>query len=202
MWRFILVTFVFLGWSFYELSDDADFTPEQRIAQSDVPQETTPTQGVSAVAPVTETAGYATPRPIALPHTTTFAPVTLASLPAPETRNSAFAVDTGNARRVPRTDVETEAETATQADQPAPPQTAVVPPSNPVKPKYIREVRGTRVNMRGGPGTRYSVLAKLTKGMEVEVIGIPGDGWVKLRVIETGRVGWMAERLVTAAIDR
>lgn len=209
MWRFILVTFVFLGWSFYELSDGADFTPEQRIAENNTPQETTPNQVVSQVisttTPVAETMAFTPPNPIALPHTATFAPVTLASLPTPETQNAAFAVDTEKARVVTQTQVETQNETAiaAQADQTEPQQAAtVVQPVNPVKPKDIREVRGTRVNMRGGPGTRYSVLAKLTKGMEVEVIGIPGDGWVKLRVLDTGRVGWMAERLVTAAIDR
>src|SRR6056297_3837856 len=34
MWRFILVTFAFLGWSFYELSGGADYTPRTNSIQA------------------------------------------------------------------------------------------------------------------------------------------------------------------------
>jgi len=62
----------------------------------------------------------------------------------------------------------------------------------------IREVAGSRVNMRNGPGTGFGVLTSLPRGTEVEVIGNDGTGWVKLRTLEDRTVGWMAERLLTA----
>lgn len=63
----------------------------------------------------------------------------------------------------------------------------------------IREVTAARVNMRNGPGQKFNVVAKLTSGEKVEILQDPGDGWVKLRVAESGRVGWMADFLLTAS---
>lgn len=61
----------------------------------------------------------------------------------------------------------------------------------------LREVAGSRVNMRSGPGTGYDVLTSLTQGTEVEVIESDGAGWVKLRAVDEDIVGWMAEYLLT-----
>ncbi|MEO1705713.1 MAG: SH3 domain-containing protein, partial [Pseudomonadota bacterium] len=55
---------------------------------------------------------------------------------------------------------------------------------------------GTRVNMRNGPGTSFPILATLTRGAEAEVIAEPGNGWLQIRVSDTGAVGWMAESLM------
>ena len=51
--------------------------------------------------------------------------------------------------------------------------------------------------MRNGPGTDYSIVDRLSRGNEVEVIAAPGNGWLKLRVSESGRIGWMADFLVS-----
>ena len=56
---------------------------------------------------------------------------------------------------------------------------------------------GDRVNMRNGPSTSYNVITQLTRGTEVEVLEIPGNGWVRLKVQASGEIGWMAERLLT-----
>jgi uncharacterized protein YgiM (DUF1202 family) len=61
----------------------------------------------------------------------------------------------------------------------------------------LREVAGSRVNMRSGPGTGYDVLTSLAQGTEVEVIESDGAGWVKLRAVDEDIVGWMAEYLLT-----
>lgn len=61
----------------------------------------------------------------------------------------------------------------------------------------IRAVDGDRVNMRNGPGTSFSVLASLPRDTRVEVLTDPGDGWVRLRPINGGPVGWMASYLLT-----
>ena len=54
----------------------------------------------------------------------------------------------------------------------------------------------TRVNLRNGPSTQYNVILKLTQGTRVEILQEPGNGWVKLKVAENGRIGWMASRLL------
>ena len=61
----------------------------------------------------------------------------------------------------------------------------------------LRQVTGSRVNMRSGPSTRYAVMAQLGRGHEVQVVADPGDGWVKLRS-EGGRIGWMSEDFLRA----
>ena len=63
----------------------------------------------------------------------------------------------------------------------------------------LREVTASRVNLRNGPGTKYSVLDKLVRGDEVQVLSDNGDGWIKLRVKSSNQVGWMADYLVTAS---
>ncbi len=62
-------------------------------------------------------------------------------------------------------------------------------------------VDASRVNMRSGPGTGYAVLTRLGKGDSVEVLSDTGDGWLKLRVVDTDRIGWMADFLVTASAE-
>jgi len=73
------------------------------------------------------------------------------------------------------------------------------PPLNlqPLPPTDLREVAGSRVNMRVGPGTTYDVVTSLPQGTAVEVIDSDGDGWVKLRTVEEDQIGWMAEYLLS-----
>ena len=61
----------------------------------------------------------------------------------------------------------------------------------------IREITGSRVNMRAGPGTEFTVLSRLTIGDEVEILSDPGDGWVRLRPVNGGEIGWIADFLVS-----
>ena len=61
----------------------------------------------------------------------------------------------------------------------------------------LRSVTGNRVNMRTGPGTTYSVVAKLDRGTQVHVLADPGNGWVKLRPADGGPIGWMTASLVS-----
>lgn len=75
-------------------------------------------------------------------------------------------------------------------------QPAVVVIEPPAAPD-LRVVAGTRVNMRTGPGTDYSVLDTLPSGTTTEVIEVNAAGWARVRVTDTGQIGWMAERLLT-----
>ncbi|MBS0123829.1 SH3 domain-containing protein [Thetidibacter halocola] len=65
-------------------------------------------------------------------------------------------------------------------------------------PDY-RVVTGARVNLRDGPGTGFAVVTTLSRGQEVEVVQDTGDGWVELRALEGGFVGWMADSFLVAA---
>ena len=60
----------------------------------------------------------------------------------------------------------------------------------------VREVAGTRVNMRMGPGTTFDVITTLDGGTKLEVLSVNESGWANVST-EFGVEGWMAERLLT-----
>jgi len=60
-------------------------------------------------------------------------------------------------------------------------------------------VTGARVNVRSGPGTQYAVLSTLSRGDQAELLSQNGRGWARVRARDTGQVGWMAARFLTAA---
>lgn len=67
-----------------------------------------------------------------------------------------------------------------------------------VEPKPdLREVAGSRVNMRMGPSTDFEVITTLNGGTKLEVLEVTEDGWANVTTVERGIEGWMAERLLT-----
>ena len=56
-----------------------------------------------------------------------------------------------------------------------------------------------RANMRNGPSTRNGVIAKLERGTAVQLLSSSSGSWVKLRVVETNRVGWISKKLLKKA---
>lgn len=69
-----------------------------------------------------------------------------------------------------------------------------------VEPKLdIREIAGTRVNMRMGPGTNFDVITTLNSGEKLEVLSIDANGWANVSTVDSGIEGWIAERLLTDA---
>lgn len=61
----------------------------------------------------------------------------------------------------------------------------------------LRNVAGSRVNMRMGPSTDYDVITTLDGGTEIEVLQVNADGWANVMVVNSGIEGWMAERLLS-----
>lgn len=174
MSRFVLLSFVFLGWGFYELSGGSEFEPIRRAAPETAKTTPHPT-------PVTVTA---TAKPVPTPVPTVRRDLReLVTTPQPTPSVTPAALSAESVLTQP-------------AAQPILPQ-AILPPPAPEPPKDIRSVRGARVNMRSGPGTAYSVLATLTRDQQVIVLRDPGNGWAKLKVIDTGRIGWTSSRLLT-----
>ncbi len=54
-------------------------------------------------------------------------------------------------------------------------------------------ITGTKVNIRSGPGTNYSIVTSLTKGTTVKALGKQGS-WYQIQLPD-GRIGWVYERL-------
>ncbi|WP_168733165.1 SH3 domain-containing protein [Thalassobius vesicularis] len=188
MLRFIFLTFVFLGWAFYEASGGKDFArqleqkremaaaqaaqsaPQTVAAQTDAPQTTAVTEAKVTRASFEPASLGAANAQSAAPIVQAAAPPEATSRPAPEPA---------------QTEAEQDDPTIANIDEkPAP---------------DVRQVTGARVNMRNGPSTGYNVVARLTRGTKVLILQEPGNGWVKLKVEETGRVGWMAAKLLEPA---
>jgi hypothetical protein len=221
MWRFILVTFAFLGWSFYELSGGADYTPRTNSIQAralldDVRPVARPVRthvaqlsGTGGVAPAIEPLAQQTAPAKAAPGATPAAQamVTLASAkadapsPAPSAINLPIVTAQPDTLAVTSAVVQTGIAGLTLRGLSDPSRLDDAPSEPSAPSRDIRTIAGTAVNMRAGPGTQYDRIDRLTLGQEVAVLQDPGNGWLKLRVVETGRVGWMANSLVTASAN-
>lgn len=74
---------------------------------------------------------------------------------------------------------------------------AVVAPVVEPEELDIRAVKGSRVNMRMGPGTGFDVIMTLDGGTKLEILEIDADGWANVSTVDRGIEGWMAARLLT-----
>lgn len=207
--RFLLISFAFLGFAFYELSGGADFEPRgvrpaepEKVAYTPAPKPKPVAEPVTAVALVAKPA--LTPRkaktvaldPAAEPELTSDeAAQKLAQMaPGLQTGLNGFGENVGASLTLAslqqgatslqlNTDTsDTEAPQVTELEQPK---------------ADIREILGTRVNMRDGPGTIYPVVGRLNIGHKVEVLGESGTGWLRLRVLPEQQMGWIAASLVS-----
>jgi hypothetical protein len=208
--RLILVTFAALGWTFYVMSGGPDFEPrgmrdaqQERVAVAAKPAarvvESTPTV---KPAPVEKLVIRTTIVPEnAVPPTVEPAP----RLGEEETKALLSQVAAGlkanpslfNDENVTLTLASLEQgvvsmeQVATDAELPT---VDLAAPAEP--PKDIREISGTRVNMRDGPGTIYPIIGKARIGQQVEVLSESGTGWLRLRVLPGQQVGWISASLV------
>ena len=203
MTRFVLLSFVFLAFAFYELSGGTDFDSEAlRLSRIDVPVNAAPeapaetviarasdAESVTQTQDVTRVALSLTSvtdlQPAAQPNRDTAAAVLSTEPPAvilPSLivdRAEITPVDFGRTDEVFR-DAATDPSIATLSDD-----------------FDVRSISGSSVNVRGGPGTGFAVVDRLQRGDQVEIIQNPGDGWVQLRPLGGGTVGWMAEFLLS-----
>mgnify|MGYP001813433437 CR=1 FL=1 len=79
----------------------------------------------------------------------------------------------------------------------APPETPVIAATQPVVTTSASEpemaywyVTGSRVNLRGGPGTSNAVVGQVTFGAEAEVL-TDKDGWFQIRLADGSASGWI-----------
>ncbi len=212
MARFIIATFALLGWAFYEMSGGADFEPRSaRLAEQQA--EPSP-QAQTAATEDTEQAARAT-----LPldsnvtrvslNLTTVEDVLTGGTTQPARIVSALP-DSGARTETPPADsvatptilpslAQSADETAVLRvstgfdalrEAPATAAPALAPPAD------IRRISGSRVNVRGGPGTGFEVVSGLVQGDAVEVLEDDGIGWVRMRPVDGGPEGWIATFLL------
>ncbi|MGB5863312.1 MAG: SH3 domain-containing protein [Sulfitobacter sp.] len=191
MKTFILLTFGFLGFAFYEMSGGSEFEPaRERFAEQTA-------TSVEAPAPAVAPAQTALVQPA--PAT----PTITAQDDAPEVTRVALNLvsvnDTGVQARVPAPQT---ARIIDSSDTPQiilPSLIATTGTEASFEPRDdIRTVSGNRVNVRGGPSTNFGVVGKLTRGDDVRILEDNGDGWVRMEALDGGDSGWMADFLLTS----
>ncbi|MEM7320200.1 MAG: SH3 domain-containing protein [Pseudomonadota bacterium] len=213
MSRFVIVSFALMGWTFYELSGGADFEPRGKrsdnmvaaASKSTEPKpvivRSTPTELVAKSALERRTASE---KPVAL-----VASQNEQDDSVPVENLISRLAQVGNTVNVGSNlfeDREGQAymlaslqqggaslqQQAVLSDSDLPSESTWTEPQ-----PDLREVTGTRVNMRDGPGTTYAVLARLNIGHKVEVLEESGTGWLRLRVLPEQQMGWIAASLVS-----
>ncbi len=223
MWRFILISFAFLGWSFYELSGGADYAPDSaslQVAGAKTPLFARPTP-VAPKQPEIQMANAGDLPPPIKPLTKSAPPVehygaydsddetvsraaaSLASLSDGSLDRFSITLASTLPDESGIIDLGLEGISGFSSESlvDAVNGMAVSDPvqSTPSLPADIRSISGNAANLRTGPGTQYDKVDQLTQGEPVEILERTADGWVHLRALETGSEGWMAEWLVTSA---
>lgn len=206
--KFVFLSFVVLGWVFFELSGGTDFKPR-----------VDPTLTVAASTPM---AGLDPDKPLAIATTAITSPkstpeanadVAVAEITAASTDD---ATETGLPSRIDLT--ETPDVTLVSLEQggtefggllsgfdpnvvglvSAVNNSAPNVDSQPQEPVAdLRTVSANHVNMRHGPGTTYDVVTRLKLGDEVEILDDSGTGWLRLRLVSDRTVGWISASLVS-----
>ena len=165
--RFIVLSFVVMGFGYYEISGGSDFVAETRpvmVAASET------------VIPVTAEE----PDLAGIEVVTRADMTTLDELPPADTA-TADAINLTLETITDAVSASVEEAFATQPDSAT---------------TDLREVTGTLVNMRDGPGTDYGVIDRLTQGSVIEVVEIGVDGWVRVQVESSGMTGWMSDQFL------
>jgi len=204
MWRIIIITFAFLGWSFYTLSGGADYHPREGSRQAEALKQREAQQlRVAAngdIAPVAQAVAINLPD-VVTRNTVDTTALVAASKPLPEPARQT----TGTEDQEDLASANIRVASLTLSEPAAFAQAAGYAPVSGTEEQItseelrdLRRITGTSVNMRAGPGTRYGVLTRVTRDTEVEVLERFDNGWLRLRVLETQRIGWVSGTLVSA----
>ena len=208
--RFIVLSFLVMGWGYYELSGGGDFVPERRAVMAKTPEaasDPAPTL-IAAEAPAPEP--RAEPDPLdAVTIVTRAETGGIDALPEPDSlAGDAIAIEadlvaealaqalgepvlnTGEPDPLPAAD---EIASLPDAETGAQPDAALTADAG-----ALREVTGDSVNLREGPGTNFTVLDRLTRGTVVSVLDTGPEGWVYVEA--DGQIGWMSADFIGPAI--
>ncbi|MEQ8896524.1 MAG: SH3 domain-containing protein [Roseovarius sp.] len=200
MWRFVLVSFVALGWAFYVLSGGSDYAPVENSIQvqskierpEPEPDESrqaslnrqlrTLAQVEAMMESMEETEAETEELSVTLAATRTDGPgIIEAEASRPKAELLQMNIDDRNF------ETQESIDTAVAA--------ALGDPS--FDPSQLRWVKEGMVDLRSGPGLSFDRVAQVTKGTEVAVLEDPGHGWLNVRIVDSYETGWLAEWLVT-----
>jgi hypothetical protein len=190
MKTFILLTFGFLTFAFYQMSGGADFEPASAQLDTETAQVEQIAEVVAPVAP---------PIQKMLPESTPAKPIDDApdvTRVALNLTNISDAV-TEEPQAVQRT-LESQSIILDSSETPQIILPSLLATSTNPYADDIRTVSGNRVNVRGGPSTNYGIVSKLTRGEEVRILEDNGNGWVLMQPVEGGETGWMADFLLSS----
>lgn len=183
---FILLSFLFLGLGFYELSGGSEFEPEARPSAAAAVVETTPLISQDIVSrDDTDTVAGLDSLPAALTQPLIAAAPEPVSDPVTEAAEQAVADAIAAALAAPAPQV---AEQVTE-------QATLVSLASPVGDQ--RYVDATSLNVRAGPSISDRVMARLDQNAPVIVLSELADGWALVRIGEAGTEGWVAARFLT-----
>ena len=197
MTRLIVITFAALGWCFYVMSGGPDFEPRGLRAEQPVRIASVPNPSVAparAEELVTNVAARI-PTVRVQPESAVEEVVEFVADDATLESFSTLSVFEDQSANITLASLEDGVAGLTQITDEVQEDVAETP-ALPEPEKDIREISGTRVNMRDGPGTIYPIIGKATIGQQVEVLSESGTGWLRLRVLPQQQVGWVSASLV------
>ena len=189
MVRFILLTFGFLGWAFYEMSGGSEFesasdrharlNPAPAVTVAEMDEE--PAQTVAAAEVIDTDPPEQTEVTRVSLNLTTLEDATQAADDTAQAVATAVAEEIANVDNDTGVAINTDTLTTASADTPAIIPSLILPNDSGAADVTeaavqqapagdLRTVTGNRVNVRGGPGTDFGVVFKLVEGASVEVL--------------------------------
>lgn len=196
MKMYVWVSFAFMGWAYYEMSGGTDFERETRAgAEQDSAELVARANTTTLLSLSTSDAPGAEDAPTADAILASFEGEPAA--PSPALEQAVAEIATGAPLGEISDDDVTEVITEFVSLSEPQPFYGTATEASSENAVDLRQVAGSRVNMRQGPGTDYGVIVTLDSGTQVEVLEVDGNGWARLRTVSTGQEGWMAERLLT-----
>ena len=205
MKRFILLSFGFLGWAFYEMSggDEFESASEQQARLNPAPEiivtEVAAAATEANVEPQVVAEVVDTDPPVT--QDVTRVALNLTTLEDTQEAQNTAGQTVANVDPVTGVAVNTDT-TLASADTPAIIPSLITPNDSGAATAEVagdvRRVSGNRVNVRGGPGTDFGIVSRLVRGDNVLILQDNGNGWVRMRPVDGGTEGWMADFLLTS----
>lgn len=174
--RFIFLSFAFLGWAFYEVSGGPDFQPRisAAIAATEISR---PSTAVSKNLDAPDTAAVLQETSATQETGLIVTRMIVADAATPGQGITSYSMSSTLGRNAPKLMF------SLSATGPSP---------------DIRRITADKVNLRTGPGTDFVVVDNLSLATRVKLLDGSVRGWVKLRSLDSGRVGWIQRRFLTA----
>ena len=182
MWKYLFLCFVMLGWAFFELSGGQNIEPALATSVSEVVAPSDDVDPIDRSFDREEVARAATDA--------------LRSIEFDDHAEAAAPVNVVTDAALWKVSADTETSVIIEnIFEDVVPVVAAAVPSD----ENLYAVSVNRANMRNGPSTRNGVIAKLERGTAVQLLPSSSGSWVKLRVVETNRVGWIFKKLLKKA---